>query len=97
MRRTTALATALLVIATLGVGACSDEDEFTEDNLADQLVEQGLFEEEEADCIASTVFDELDDDELSEVEDAFDSNGELPPALQEALTTGVESCVQVGG
>lgn len=97
MRRTMALLVAAL-LATLGLAACgSDDDEFTEANLSEQLVEQGLFEEEEAECVASSVFDELDEDELSEVEDAFGEQGDLPPALQDALTTAVTECVDIGG
>jgi hypothetical protein len=97
MRRTIAIA-ATALLATVAFGACSDDgDEFTQENLSEQLVEQGLFEEEEADCVAESVFSELDDDELAEVEDSFDSDGDLPPALQDALTTAVGECVDLGG
>jgi hypothetical protein len=97
MRRMIALA-AVALVASMGFVACSDDDsEFTEENLSDKLVEQGLFEQEEADCVAETVFNELDEDELADVEDSFDSEGDLPPALQDALTTAVGECVDLGG
>jgi hypothetical protein len=97
MRRMMALA-AVALVTSVGFVACSDdEDEFTEENLSEQLVEQGLFEEEEADCVADSVFNELNEDELADVEDSFDSEGDLPPALQDALTTAVTECVDLGG
>lgn len=96
MRRTMPLLAAALLTA-IGFTACgSDDDEFTQENLAEQLEDQGLFEAEEAECVAEVVFDELDEDELEDVQDSFGDNGDLPPALQDALTTAVGDCISLG-
>lgn len=97
MRRTMPLLAAAL-LTTVGLTACGDDDdEFTQENLAEQLEDQGLFEAEEAECVAEVVFDELDDDELDDVRDSFGDDGDLPPGLQDALTTAVTDCIDVGG
>jgi hypothetical protein len=97
MRRMMALA-AVAIVTSVGFVACGDdESEFTEENLSEQLSGDDLFPEDEADCIAESVFDTLDEDELADVEDSFDDEGELPPGLQDALTTAVTECVDQDG
>jgi hypothetical protein len=92
MRRFTLVAAALSVGLTFA--ACGgDDDEFTEENLRDELVDADLFDEEGADCVAAYVFDTLSDDEIEEVKGASVTDGDLPPALEEALTNAVAECV----
>lgn len=91
MRRTILLAGALSV--GLALAACSDDDEFTEENLRTELVDANLLEEEAADCVAASVFDQLSDDEIDEIQDASVSEGDVPEPLQDALTTAIGECI----
>lgn len=93
MRRIIILA-AVIALA-LGLGACGDDEpEFTEANLSKELVDGGLLEQDAADCVAASVFDELDADTIEDLKGAdVSSSDDLPPELQEALTNAIAACV----
>lgn len=93
MRRTFFLLAALSVGFTLS--ACGGDDEaFTEENFADKLVDENVLEREAADCVASTLFDSLSEDQVAELEGfSLTSDDEPSPEIQEALTNAVTDCV----
>lgn len=92
MRRTMIIATLFALV--LAFGACGGgEDAFTEANLSKQLVDANLLEKDVADCVAASVFTELSDEQIKDMGKADVSGGELPPELQAALTTAIQTCV----
>lgn len=75
-------------LASFFVVGCSDE-EFTEANLNDKLVEEGI-PAAQAKCISAALFDEFS---ASELEDAFGGDGEPPEDVAEAMTELITDCV----
>lgn len=88
---------AALVFSLVAFGACGGDDDadFTEANLAAQLTGADLLEQDVAECVADAVFDELDEDEIETVQDTdfTKKDSDLPPELQEALTSAIQSCL----
>jgi hypothetical protein len=101
MRRISILIALLALFIPLG--ACGGDDDsgdaFTEENLSKQLVDANLLEKKAADCVADSVFTELSDDQIKDISNAKAdfSGGDLPPELQSALTTAIQSCVSSDG
>ena len=101
MRRITILIALLALVIPLGACGGDDDngDDFTEANLSKQLVDANLLEKKAADCVADSVFSELSDKQIKDIasEKADFKGGELPPELQKALTTAIQSCVNGDG
>lgn len=80
-------ATAAAVALIFGLSACGDSggdssDAEVKDEIAEQLAEDGALDQDEADCFAGVIVDEIGADE---VEDVDFSAEEPPEGLQEEL------------
>ena len=98
MRRTKALAAAASLCLVIGVTGCGGSDGESEEELVDEISEtlqsggEG-FDEEQSDCFAEIVVDEVGVDALQDV----DISGEDPPeeiqeGIAEATIRATEEC-----
>jgi len=90
--RSGALAAVILLFATTACGSDEPTAEELQDEISEQLVEGGL-DEEQADCVAGVIVEEIGTEELQDV----DFSAEEPPEdLQEdiaaATRTALETC-----
>lgn len=81
-------ATAAAVALIFGLSACGDSgdssDAEVKDDIAEQLAEDGALDQDEADCFAEVIVDEIGADKVNDV----DFSAEEPPeGLQEELAT----------
>jgi len=82
------------IAAVLVLGACGSTDA-SEDDVHDVLTEAGA-SEEQADCAAGDIADELTQDELNDLAGA-DSVGDIPEDIDEAITPILDRCLAEGG
>ena len=76
---------------TIGLAATGCSSTYSRDETIDNLVEEGLTEEQ-ANCVVDTLEDEVGTDELDKAVNQDDSE-DLSPEIQAALTTAVSDCV----
>lgn len=71
----------------LGLAACGDDDA-TQEDLEQELVENAGITEEQASCVGDRVYGELDQDEINELaeSDNFEEAGEAGEVLTAAIT-----------
>jgi hypothetical protein len=82
------------IAAVLVLGACGNTDA-NADDVHDILTDAGA-SEEQADCAAEGIDDELDQGELNDLAGA-DSIGDIPEAIDEKITPVLDRCLAEGG
>lgn len=85
---------AATIAAVLVLGACGNTDA-NADDVRDILTDAGA-SEEQADCAADGIDDELDQDELNDLAGA-ESVDEVPNEIDEKITPVLERCLAEGG
>ena len=85
---------ATTIAAVLVLGACGNTDA-SEDDVHDILTEAGA-SEEQADCAAGDIADELSQDELNDLAGA-DTPEDIPADIEEKVTPILDRCLAEGG
>jgi hypothetical protein len=85
---------AATIAAVLMLGACGNTDA-NADDVHDILTDAGA-NEEQADCAAEGIDDELDQGELNDLAGA-DSIDDIPDAIDEKITPVLDRCLAEGG
>lgn len=85
---------AATIAAVLVLGACGNTDA-NADDVRDILTDAGA-SEEQADCAADGIDDELDQDELNDLAGA-ESVDDVPNEIDEKITPVLERCLAEGG
>lgn len=85
---------AATIAAVLVLGACGNTDA-SEDDVHDILTEAGA-DEEQADCAASDIADELTQDELNDLAGA-DTPEDIPDDIDAKVTPILDRCLAEGG
>ena len=85
---------AATIVAVLALGACGNTDA-SEDDVHDILTEAGA-SEEQADCAAGDIADELSQDELNDLASA-DQPEDIPDKINEKITPILDNCLAEGG
>jgi hypothetical protein len=85
---------AATIAAVLLLGACGNTDA-SEDDVHDILTEAGA-DEEQADCAARDIADELSQDELNDLAGA-DTPDDIPNDIDEKVTPILDRCLAEGG
>lgn len=85
---------AATIAAVLVLGACGNTDA-SEDDVHDILTEAGA-DEEQADCAARDIADELSQDELNDLA-AADTPEDIPNDIEDKVTPILDRCLAEGG
>lgn len=85
---------AVLALAAVALAACTSQDA-DRDDVANAMEEAGA-SEEQADCVADGLEDELSQDQLNEVADASDLEDDLEDDLRETVEGVLNDCLASG-
>jgi hypothetical protein len=98
LRRLSVIAAALLALASLAACGGGDDEALTEEEFAAEMTEgDSGIDQDTADCIAESVYDELPDDEIDKLTpENLDSNEAPSEAIDDALSTAIGACLSVG-